>query len=118
MSMKTFQDVIAWQRSIELAKRIYTLTKHFPDSERFGLSSQMRRCAVSIPSNIAEGYHRSSRSEFRRFCFIAYGSAAELQTQLIIAKSQDIAPPDEYRQIDALLLECNKLLNSLCRSLG
>lgn len=84
--MKTYKDLIVWQKSIELVKEIYLLTEDFPKEEIYGLTSQIRRCAVSIPSNIAEGKMRTTNKEFSHFLSIAYGSGAELETQLILAK--------------------------------
>ena len=75
-----------WRRAIQLVKRIYLITKDFPKEEIYGLSSQMRRAAVSIPSNIAEGKTRQSKNEYIQFLYIALGSASELETQIIISK--------------------------------
>lgn len=79
-----FQDLIVWQKGVELSTLIYKLTEKLPEFERFGISSQMQRAAVSIPSNIAEGHRRNNTKEYKHFCGVALGSAAELQTQLII----------------------------------
>ncbi|UOD35665.1 four helix bundle protein [Deferribacteraceae bacterium V6Fe1] len=84
--MKTHKDLDAWKEAIILVKEIYGLTLSFPKEEIYGLTSQIRRCAVSIPSNIAEGAARNSTKEFIQFLYIALGSCAELDTQLIIAK--------------------------------
>jgi four helix bundle protein len=81
----THKDLEAWQRALTLAEQIYQSTKLFPSEERFGLSSQMRRAAVSVPSNIAEGAARKSRQEFLQFLHIARGSLSELDTQVILA---------------------------------
>ncbi len=78
--MATYRDLIAWQKSIDLVVAIYELTKGFPQSEEFGLKSQLRRAAVSIPSNIAEGHGRHTQPEFRRFLMIALGSTREVET--------------------------------------
>jgi len=83
--IKSFRDLVIWQEGIELVKLIYKATESFPEKEKFGLISQIRRAAVSIPSNIAEGHIRSHRPEFKQFLYIALGSIAELETQLIIA---------------------------------
>ena len=82
--MSTYRDLNVWKESMELAKVIYELCKKLPEDERFGLSSQMQRAAVSVPSNIAEGHGRGSDSEFKRFLQIANGSRCELQTQLLL----------------------------------
>lgn len=84
-TIKSFRDLEIWKRGIDLVKNIYEITKSFPNSECYGLTSQIRRAAVSIPSNIAEGHARGHKAEFRQFVFIALGSLAELETQLIIA---------------------------------
>ena len=81
----SFRDLEIWKRGIDLVKSIYEITKSFPNSECYGLTSQIRRAAVSIPSNIAEGHIRGHKAEFRQFLFIALGSLAELETQVIIA---------------------------------
>ena len=87
--IKNFQDLRIWQKSIEVVKDIYILTKKFPKEELYGLTSQMRRSAVSIPSNIAEGFRRYHNKEYKQFLYIALGSCAELETQIIIANKLD-----------------------------
>jgi len=82
--IKNFQDLRIWQKGIEVVKDIYTLTKNLPKEELYGLTSQMRRSAVSIPSNIAEGFRRYHNKEYKQFLYIAMGSCAELETQIII----------------------------------
>jgi four helix bundle protein len=81
-----YRELIAWQKAMDLVTHIYDITKQFPDDERFGLVSQMRRCAVSVPSNIAEGQSRNTRGEFKQFLGIARGSVAELTTQILISE--------------------------------
>jgi len=83
--MHKFQDLDIWKRGIDLAESIYKVSKNFPSEEKFGLTSQIRRCAVSIPSNISEGAGRNSNKEFNNFLGIALGSLAEVQTQLVLA---------------------------------
>lgn len=78
MQIKSYKQLIVWQKSFELVKEIYNLTNNLPAEEKFGISSQIRRCAVSIPSNIAEGYARKSTKEYANFISIAFGSGAEL----------------------------------------
>lgn len=85
-TIKSFRELEIWKKGIELVKEIYKMTAGFPKSELYGLTSQMRRCAVSIPSNVAEGFRRRHPKEFKRFLTIALGSSAELETQLVIAK--------------------------------
>ena len=108
MSLQSYKQLIVWQKSIELVKEIYRVTEEFPKNELYGITSQMRRAAVSIPSNIAEGYKRNGRQEYIHFLNISEGSAAELETQLIISK-------DLYRNIDFKLLE--KLLDEIQKML-
>jgi four helix bundle protein len=83
--INSYQDLIVWQKSIDLTTSIYTITTHFPKSEFYGLSSQLQRAAVSIPSNIAEGHARESSKEFLHFISISLGSLAEVETQIIIS---------------------------------
>ncbi|HAL46009.1 MAG: hypothetical protein A2Y12_12615 [Planctomycetes bacterium GWF2_42_9] len=85
--MKSFQDLQIWQRSIRLVEQIYQLTSSFPKDEKFGIVLQIRRSAVSIPSNIAEGFGRWGNKEFRHFLYISLGSSAELITQLVISSN-------------------------------
>ncbi|MEA2086677.1 MAG: four helix bundle protein [Candidatus Caldatribacteriota bacterium] len=87
--MKNFQDLRIWQIGIEVVKDIYILTKKFPKEELYGLTSQMRRSAISIPSNIAEGFRRYHNKEYKQFLYIVLGSCAELETQIIIANELD-----------------------------
>lgn len=83
--INNFQDLQIWKKGINLVKKVYSLTDKFPGSEKYGLVSQMRRSAVSVPSNIAEGFKRFHNNEFRQFLYITLGSCAELETQLVIA---------------------------------
>ena len=83
--IKTYRDLIIWQKSMSLVTEIYNITNNFPASELYALTNQLRRCAVSIPSNIAEGYGRNSTGDYKRFLQIAVGSLFELQTQIEIA---------------------------------
>ncbi len=85
MKTKSFKDLIVWQKSYKLVLEIYKITKGFPKTEIYGLSQQMRKAAVSIPSNIAEGYGRTHKAEYRQFLSIAYGSLMEVETQYLLA---------------------------------
>ncbi|TAK03542.1 four helix bundle protein [Patescibacteria group bacterium] len=112
--VKTFQDLIVWQKAMVVTERIYAITKSFPKDEMFGLTSQMRRSAVSVPSNIAEGKLRGTPAEFRRFLSIAFGSCGELQTQLLLAVrigylSQSQAQ-DILNHLNEVLLMTNELI--------
>lgn len=113
--IRTFRDLIAWQRAMQLARSLYAATMHMPDAERFGLTSQMRRAAVSIPSNIAEGYARQSTDEYIRYLRISRGSLAELSTQVELAATlQYLRPPPDLIE---LLAETDRVLQGLIRSL-
>ncbi len=85
MGMKTHKDLDVWNKSMELAEKIYIVTKQFPKEEQFGLISQIRRSAISVPSNIAEGAARNSGKEFIQFLYVAMGSLSEIETQLLLA---------------------------------
>lgn len=111
--MDTHTDLVVWQKSIRLVVAIYDATKMFPDSEKFGLTNQMRRCGVSVSSNIAEGYARKSDGDFLRFLRISYGSTAELETQLQIAKELEFISTQEFDTVSAKLVEVRKMLNGL-----
>lgn len=111
--MQTYRDLVVWQKAIELARQTYTLTKQFPPEERFGLSSQMQRAAVSIPSNIAEGKLRGSSKEFSHFLRIAFGSGGELETQIEIAKSLPKTKGLDFVPVETLLDEIMRMLNAM-----
>lgn len=115
--MNTYRDLIVWQKSIELTKKIYLLTKSFPKEEQFGLTSQIKRAAISIPSNIAEGKLRNSPKELRQFLYIALGSGGELETQLEIAKSVIPYHKVTLTEVEELLQEVMKMLNKLISNL-
>ncbi len=115
MNIRTFRDLIAWQKAVELAKMVYRMTEPMPTTERFGLTLQMRKAAVSIPSNIAEGYARQSRTDYIRFLRVARGSLAELETQIIIA--HDLNMLHKIQPLMNLLPETDRVLQGLIRSL-
>jgi four helix bundle protein len=97
--MKNYKDLEVWQKAFQLSIEIYRLTKKFPQEEKFGLTSQLRRCAVSIPSNIAEGKGRNTDRELRHFLYIAKGSANELETQLLIAEKIGYISSEELKPV-------------------
>ena len=103
--------------SIELTKLVFELTRSFPNEHKFGLSNQLFRCAVSIPSNIAEGCGRKSDKELKQFVSISLGSSFELETQIIIAKEVDLITIEQFDSINSKLLEIQKMLNGLSKSL-
>ena len=112
---KAHHRLEAWQQALNLVKSIYSATASFPKSELYGLTSQMRRAAVSIPSNIAEGAARESTAEFIRFLYIARGSLAELETQILIAK--DLAYLEDSQSLLGELYQVSALMDGLIRSL-
>ncbi|MDP1689420.1 MAG: four helix bundle protein [bacterium] len=111
--MNSYKELIVWQKSIELVVEVYKLTDLYPKGELYGLTSQTCRAAVSIPSNIAEGYTRKHRKEYAQFIRIAFSSGAELETQIIIAKKLGYASESIFNRVDAILLEVMKMLNRL-----
>ena len=119
MIIKTYRDLIVWQKSMSLVKDIYKLSIKFPTEEQFVLTPQMRRSAISIPSNIAEGYGRNSRKDYRRFLSISRGSLFELQTQLEISQELGyINNKAEYSKIKDKTIEIDKMLNTLIQKLN
>jgi four helix bundle protein len=116
-AVNSFKELIVWQRSIELTMEIYRLTKAFPREELFGLTSQLRRAAVSIPSNIAEGQNRETTGEFIQFLGIACGSNAEVYTQLVIARSLGFGDEASIARCESLNAETGKMLNALLKTL-
>lgn len=111
--MGTFKDLLVWKKGMELAKLIYECTAGFPIEERFGLVSQLRRCAVSIPSNIAEGYGRYSDKDLVHFLYIASGSCNELETQMILSYDLSFVDLEQFRKVESLINEISKILASL-----
>ncbi|HSW48154.1 MAG TPA: four helix bundle protein [Candidatus Saccharimonadales bacterium] len=112
-NITSFKDLTVWQKSMDLTEDIYRLTNRFPKDEIYGLTSQIRRCSVSIPSNIAEGFLRGHTAEYRQFLRIAYGSGAELETQLLIALRIGHIKKEQFEKINELLIEIMKMLNKL-----
>lgn len=110
MKAHNFKELNVWQKGIELVVSIYKLTSNFPKEEKFGLTSQIQRCAVSIPSNIAEGYGRTSEKELQHFLSISLGSSYELETQLIVSNRLGYINNDELRGIITELTIIQKML--------
>jgi len=115
--METYTKLLVWEKSVDLVEYIYKFTNFFPDDEKFGLVSQIRRCAISIPSNIAEGHGRKSDVDFARFLRIAYGSSSELETQLLISYRLKLLPQKEYDEVVVRLTEIWKMLNKFISNL-
>ena len=110
MLIKSYKDLIVWKKSMELVKEIYLLTEKFSADEKFGLKSQMERAVVSIPSQIAEGYLRRHRKEYIQFLSISLGSAAELETQILVCKSLSKFKHLDFSKAEKLLEEVMKML--------
>lgn len=113
MKIQSYKDLLVWQKAFELSLLIYKVTKNFPKDELYGIVSQIRRCAISIPSNIAEGYTRHRKLEYIQFLQIAFASGAELETQLLIAKELNYIAEADFNKTYNLLQEIMKMLNSL-----
>ncbi|MEW6521120.1 MAG: four helix bundle protein [Thermodesulfobacteriota bacterium] len=113
---KPHKKLKAWQLALDIAVDIYTITAKFPADEKFGLTSQMRRCTVSISSNIAEGAARNTKKEFVNFLHIAQGSLSELDTQLELAKRLGYLNDTQWRELDEKLNEQDKIISGLIRS--
>jgi four helix bundle protein len=112
-----YRDLVAWQKSVALVTDVYRATRTFPADERFGLTSQMRRAAVSVPSNIAEGHGRQSPGEFRQFLGQARGSLSELETQLEIAANLELLDRARAQALQEQVAEVGRILNGLLTSL-
>lgn len=117
MPIYSHKDLIVWQKGVRLCKEVYEATEKFPKSEIYGITSQMRRSAVSIPSNIAEGRSRNTTKDFLHFLSIALGSASELETQIEIAKELSFLEERKYININELLVEVSKMIMGLMKKL-
>lgn len=116
--IKTHKDLLVWKKGIDLVEQIYKFTKQFPKEELYGITNQMRRCAVSIPANIAEGSGRKNKAEFIQFLHIALGSASELETHLIISQRLGFLSINSYDEIINALNEIIKMICGLINSLN
>jgi four helix bundle protein len=114
---QSFKDLVVWQRAVELTVDVYKLTSKFPESERFGLTNQMRRASVSVASNIAEGYGRSTKGEYVQFLGHARGSCSELETQIVIAKKLGFGAPQNLQSAESLCNDVGRLLGALMKSI-
>ncbi|MEF9479691.1 four helix bundle protein [Chryseobacterium sp. RRHN12] len=115
--MANFKELLVWQRSIDFVTEIYRNTEAFPKDEIYGLTSQIRKAAVSIPSNIAEGNSRRSKPDYLQFLKISRGSCAEVETQLIISKNLKFLKENEHLKLNEKIIEISKMLNGLINSL-
>lgn len=116
--IQTYKDLLIWQKSVEFTVAIYKTTRGFPKSELFGITNQMRRAAVAIPSNIAEGYARGHTKEYVQFLNIAYSSGAESETQLEISHKVGYLTKQNYEKLHQQLDEINRMIFSLIRKLS
>jgi len=116
-TFKSYRDLDVWQKSMRLAKRPYQITQKFPSDERFGLTNQLRRAAVSVPSNLAEGHARFGSGEFSRFISITMGSVAEIETQIFLSKDLGYITSEVTQEILAELDAIGKMLRGLAKSI-
>jgi len=117
MALKTYRDLGVWQKAMDLVVEVYRLTRTFPSEEKFGLTAQSRRAAVSIPANIAEGYGRTHRGDYLRHLSMARGSLTELETHLTLAVRLEFVTRDQAMSSWDLCQEVGRMLNKLIRSL-
>ena len=117
MKVKSYQELIAWQKAMDLVEDVYRASKSFPKEETYALTSQIRRAAVSVPSNIAEGQGRRTTSDFLRHLSIAYGSLCEVETQILIAHRLGYIDQDTTRKLLSGSAEIGRLINGLLASL-
>ncbi|MEN6320234.1 MAG: four helix bundle protein [Syntrophaceae bacterium] len=115
--LRSYKDLKVWQKSYQLCLDIYKLTKGFPKEELYGLTSQIRRAAVSVPSNIAEGYGRKTTPEYLRSLYIAYGSNCELETQILLTGDLGYCKPEQLKYVQDNMGEVERMLKALIKSL-
>jgi four helix bundle protein len=115
--IKSFKDLNIWQKGIELVENIYQITKDFPKEEQYSLSAQIKRAAVSIPSNIAEGFRRKHNKEYKQFLYIALGSCAEIETQLIIANKLNYIKNEKRKELIVLIDYICRMIMNLIKKL-
>ena len=118
MGARNYRDLIAWQKAMDLAERVYLLTAEFPNDERFSLTSQLRRAVVSIASNIAEGQGRFTKADFRRFLSIAHGSVREVETQVLLARRLSYLSEEQLNLVLESSSEVGRLILGLAKSLN
>ncbi len=115
--VNSYKELIVWQKSIELVSKVYSLTKKFPNDEKFGLVSQLNRASVSIPANIAEGWGRESRKNYVQFLRISRGSLFELETLLVISTNEGFVTPESFKEISIQTEEVSRMLISMIKKL-
>ena len=116
--MKDFHELKVWQKAHALTLSVYQSTSDFPREERYGLTSQLRRCSASIPANLAEGCGRNGDAELARFCSIAMGSASELEYHLLLARDLKLLKPKDYQELDQRTIELKRMLTALIQKLN
>ena len=117
MGIRNYKDLVAWQKAMDLVEAVYSATQRFPKEEVYVLTSQIRRAAISVPSNIAEGQGRNSENDYRRFLSIAHGSLREVETQILIAERLQYVTSDEVPRLLALIDEVSRLLQGLQKAI-
>ncbi len=117
MKVKTYKELNVWKKGLDIVDKVYKLTESFPSEERYGLSSQMQRCAVSISSNIAEGFTRHHTKEYIQFLYVALGSCAELETQLIVSNRRDYITQNDLEDLQEDIDHESRMLMNLIKSL-
>lgn len=115
--LKSYKDLIVWKKAYDLTLEVYRITKGFPADERYGLTSQLRRAAVSVPSNIAEGYGRRTTPDYVRALYIAYGSICEVETQVMLARDLHYVKAADMKSLEDHIAEVERMLKALIRSL-
>jgi len=115
--IKTYRDLDIWKKGIELVKKVYVMTGKFPKEETYGLSSQMRRSAISVPSNVAEGFRRYHNKEYRQFLYIALGSCAEFETQATISKELNYISSEKEKELLEMLDHVSRMITNLIKKL-
>jgi len=115
--LKNFKELKVWQKSYDLCLKLYKETRRFPKEEVYGLTSQIRRSAVSVPSNIAEGYGRKTTPDYLKSLYIAYGSSCELETQLLLSNDLDYMKDGEIKELKEEMGEVERMLKALIKSL-
>lgn len=117
MKIQSYKELDVWKKGIEIVDFTYDITKKFPSEERYGLAAQMQRAAISIPSNIAEGFARNYTKEYKQFCYIALGSCSELETQLIIAERREYVLKENFAKLSGFLDHESRMLMNLIKAL-
>jgi len=118
VKVKSYKDLIVWQKAMDMTESLYRIVKKLPKEETYALSDQMRRAAISIPSNIAEGFGRNSKKEYLQFLYIANGSICELETQLMLCVRANYLNETEIQPIMCLLSEIGKILMTITKKLS